>query len=366
MKIAQIVCVYPPYSGGIGTSAQKIQKTLSNEHESFVFTTKTKNNSSEDDKKNNIIRLKPLLKLGHGAILLSLFKNLKKFDTIYFHYPFFGTSLMVWLFKIFYPQKKLIIHYHMDVKHKNILFKILSWPEEIIKKSLFKKADYIISASLDYIQNSQIKKIYKKYSNKFKEIPFSINTKEFKPLENIQKENIVLFVGGLDKAHYFKGVDILIKAISQIKDIDWKLKIIGEGELQKDLINLANNLKIDNRVEFIGKLKKEELIKNYQTAKVLVLPSINSNEAFGIVLIEAMSCGTPVIASNLPGVRTVFENQKSGFKIEPKNIEDLKSKIELILNDKKNYQNMSQAAHKLVLEKYSEEVINLKILELFK
>lgn len=365
MKIAQIVCVYPPYPGGIGTSAQKIQKTLSNEHESFVFTTKTKNNSSEDDKKNNIIRLKPLLKLGHGAILLSLLKNLKKFDTIYFHYPFFGTALIIWLFKIYNPQKKLIIHYHMDVKHKNILFKILSWPEEIIKKSLFKKADYVVSASLDYIQNSQIKKIYRKYSNKFKEIPFSIDTKEFKPLENIQKENIVLFVGGLDKAHYFKGVDILIRAISQIKNTNWKLKIIGQGELQKDLINLTNNLKIDNKTQFIGKISKGELIKNYQTAKVLVLPSINSNEAFGIVLIEAMSCGTPVIASNLPGVRTVFEDQKSGLLIEPKNIEDLRNKIELILEDEKNYQNMSQEAHELALEKYSEEVINIKILELF-
>lgn len=366
MKIAQIVCVYPPYSGGIGTSAQKIQKTIHNKHEGFVFTVKTKKNSSEDDVKNNIIRLKPLIKIGHGAILLSLFKKLKNFDTIYFHYPFFGTTVIIWLFKILNPQKKLIIHYHMDVKHKNILFKVLSWPEEIIKKSLFKKADQIISASLDYIKNSQIKNVYNKYPKKFKEIPFSINTKEFKPLENIKKENIVLFVGGLDKAHYFKGVDILIKAISQIKDLDWKLKIIGEGELKKDLIFLAESLKIKDKIEFIEKLDKEELIKNYQTAKVLVLPSINSNEAFGIVLIEAMSCGIPVIASNLPGVRTVFENQKSGFQIEPKNVEDLKSKIDLILRDKENYQNMSQAAHKLALEKYSEEVINSKILELFK
>lgn len=366
MKIAQVVCVYPPYAGGIGTSALKLQEILLTKQESFVFTTKNKVEDPENDKKNNIIRLKPFLKLGHGAILGSLFKKLKDFDLIYFHYPFFGTALIIWLFKIFYPQKKLIIHYHMDVRHKNIFFKILSWPEEIIKKSLFKKSDYIVSASLDYIKSSQIKNIYRKYKDKFREIPFSVNVHKFKPLEDYQKNNTILFVGGLDKAHYFKGVDILIKAVSEIKKIDWNLKIAGEGELKKDLEILSKNLGLTNKIKFIGKLSKTDLIKNYQKAKVLVLPSINSNEAFGIVLIEALACGTPVIASNLPGVRTVFEDGKSGLLIEPQNIKDLSNKLELILQEKENYYKMSQAARELVLQKYSEEVINLKILELFK
>ncbi|MDD4819183.1 MAG: glycosyltransferase, partial [Candidatus Colwellbacteria bacterium] len=88
--------------------------------------------------------------------------------------------------------------------------------------------------------------------------------------------------------------------------------------------------------------------------------------AFGIVLIEAMACGTPVIASDLPGVRTVFENEKSGLMVKPKDIEDLKNKIKTILQNPEKLENMSSEAHKLVLEKYSEEIINDKVLELFK
>lgn len=365
MKIAQVVCVYPPYAGGIGTSALKLQKTLSAQHDSHVFTIRDKHGITEDDEKNNIIRLKPFFKLGHGAILCSLLKKLRSFDVIYFHYPFFGTGIIIWLFKILHPKKKIIIHYHMDVHHKNILFKILSWPEEIIKRSLFKKSEIIVSASLDYIKHSQIKNIYKKYPEKFREIPFSVDTNEFKPLEIDKKENIILFVGGLDKAHYFKGVDILIKAISEIKNLDWQLRIVGDGELKNELQDLSRNLDIENKVIFLGKLNKKGLIENFQQAKVLVLPSINSNEAFGIVLIEAMACGTPVIASDLPGVRTVFENEKSGLLVEPKNIEDLKNKIELILQDQEKQEKMSQEAYKLVLAKYTEEIINTKTLSLF-
>ncbi len=365
MKIAQVVCVYPPYAGGIGISAQKLQKTLLSEHESFVFTSQNQHGHSDNDQKENIIRLKPLLKLGHGAVLFSLLKKLKSFDIIYFHYPFFGTAIIIWLFKILNPRKKLIIHYHMDVHHKNILFKILSWPEEIIKKSLFKKSEIIVSASLDYIKNSNIKNIYNKYQDKFKEIPFSVNTNTFKPGEK-SVENIILFVGGLDKAHYFKGVDILIKAVSRIKEMDWKLKIVGEGELKNGLKDLAKDLKIEDRVIFSGKIDKDKLIKSYQEAKVLILPSINNNEAFGIVLIEAMACETPVIASNLPGVRTVFENEKSGLVVEPKDIEDLKNKIKLILNNPKKQKSMSKEAHKLVLKKYSENNINIQVLDLTK
>jgi glycosyltransferase involved in cell wall biosynthesis len=363
MKIAQVVCVYPPYAGGIGTSAQKLQKILSDQHEAFVFTP-TDNNRNNDNSENNIIPLKPSLRLGHGAILGSLFKKLKAFDLIYFHYPFFGTGIIIWLFKVFNPQKKLIIQYHMDVQQKNIIYKILSWPEEIIKKSLFKKADLIITASLDYIRHSKIKNIYQKYPIKFKEIPFSVDTDKFKPNTNqIIKDNIILFVGGLDKAHYFKGVDVLIHAVSLIKNNDYILKIAGTGQLATNYKQLAQELKIDNRIIFLGKLSENELIKNYQTAKVLVLPSINSNEAFGIVLIEAMACGTPVIASNLPGVRSVFEDNLSGFKVETKNIIDLKNKLEIILTDDTSIK-MGQKAEQLVKEKYSDTVVSSEILTL--
>ncbi|PKM91844.1 hypothetical protein CVU82_01395 [Candidatus Falkowbacteria bacterium HGW-Falkowbacteria-1] len=362
MKIAQVVCVYPPYAGGIGASAYKLQEIIGERCESFVFTSKQKTDNEKNEAE--IIRIKSFLKLGHGSILWQLLWKLKKFDLIYFHFPFFGTSFIIWLFKIINPNKRLIIQYHMDVKQKNFLYKLLSLPEELIKRSLFEKAEKIVCSSLDYIKNSQIKKYYLVWPEKFVEIPFFVDTIKFHPDINKKankKNKDILFIGGLDKAHYFKGVDILIQAFSQANLENTELLISGEGELKKEYQKLVKDLKLENKVKFIGKLNSEELINNYQKADVLVLPSINSNEAFGIVLIEAMACGTPVIASNLPGVRSVFENNKSGLLIEAKNIEDLKNKLENIMADNKSRENMGEEAYELVLKKYEQKIVSEKI-----
>jgi hypothetical protein len=101
MKIASIVCAYPPYAGGMGNSAKQINELLSDKHEIKTFTPYT---------------TKAFLRYGHGAFFPQLLWQLKKFDYIYLHYPFFGTAEIVWLFKIFHKKQKLIIHYHMDVK----------------------------------------------------------------------------------------------------------------------------------------------------------------------------------------------------------------------------------------------------------
>lgn len=367
MKIAQIVCVYPPYAGGIGASAQKNHQIFQLKHHSVVFTKKNKQENLENEK--NIIRLNAFLNWGHAGVLWQLLRQLKTFDVIYFHYPFFGTSFVIWLFKKLNPQKKLIIHYHMDVDHKNLGFKILAWPEKLIKKSLFKMASQVVVASIDYIQESQIKKYYQLWSEKFVEIPFFVDTDKFYPdlnKKNNKNNDEILFVGGLDKAHYFKGVDILIQAFAQANLKNTKLLIAGEGELKKEYQQLSAKLGIKGQVEFLGKLTPSKLINHYQRADVFVLPSINKNEAFGIVLIEALACATPVIASNLPGVRNVFADNISGLRIEPKNIESLKNKLTFILKNPETRNKMSQEARILAEKKYSKEVFALKIENLLK
>lgn len=364
MKIAQIVCVYPPYAGGIGTGAQNFYRLLKKEHEVKNFVPKSKHQKDQDD----VIYLKPLLKYGHGAVLISLLWKLRKYDLVILHYPFFGSAEIVWLYKLLGGKAKLLIHYHMDVKNISLLAKILSWPNRLIRSSLFKQADIITAASLDYVAHSQIAKDYKKQEKKFIELPFALDINRFKPQDNkiLNTTKTILFVGGLDKAHYFKGVEILLEALAKINFSNWQLKIIGSGELKEKYQLLAEKLKIGDKISFLGKLTDEELINNYQTADLLVLPSINSNEAFGLVLIEAMACGVPVIASSLYGVRSVFNNGQEGLLVEPGDAKELAQKIALIIKDEQLHKAMSLAARKLVLEKYDEKVAQNKLLEIVK
>ncbi len=373
MKIASIVCTFPPYAGGIGNSAFRINKLLEDKHEITVFTPAT---------------IKPWLHYGLGAFIPQLFWKLNKFDYIYLHYPFFGTAEVVWFFKLFFKRPKLIIHYHMDVDGLSPLARLLSWPNYLIRRSLLNQADTIITASFDYIKNSRIKNYYQAHPEKFKEIPFGVDTEKFRPKmadraandliakaqaivnyindKFIKKRRLnILFVGGLDSAHYFKGVEILLNALFLSTNRNWNLKIVGDGNLRPHYEETAGHLKIDNQVEFAGNLPEPELIRAFQEADLFVLPSINRNEAFGLVLIEALACGVPVIASDLPGVRRVFENNKQGLVVEAGDIKDLTKKLEFIFNNENLRKEMAAAARRLAEQKYDLKKIKDRLESLF-
>ncbi len=375
MKIASIVCTFPPYAGGMGGSAERINKLLEKNNSVSTFTPTT---------------LKPWLRLGHGAFLPQLIWRLSKFDYIYLHYPFFGTAEVVWFFKLFFRKPKLVIQYHMDVSGLGFFTRILSLPSHLIRRSLLNQAETIVTASLDYIKSSQIKNYYARHPEKFQEIPFGIDIDKFQPklinrhLENktiaraqeivhyindkfIKRDRLnLLFVGGLDRAHYFKGIDVLLNSLVVVTQRNWRLKIVGEGDLRPQYEELARRLKIDKQVEFTGKLSGQELIRAFQEADLFILPSINSNEAFGLVLIEAMACGVPVIASNLPGVRQVFSDHEQGLLVKPGSVEDLKNKLEYIFNNEKLRRIMALAARRLAETKYDNNKIQDRLEALFK
>ncbi len=374
MKIAQVVCAYPPYAGGIGNSAQTIGQLLAAEHEVATFAPQT---------------IKPWLRYGHGAFLPQLFFKLRHFDYIYLHYPFFGTAEVVWFFKLFFRKPKLIIHYHMDVKNLSLIAKILSLPSRLIRPLLLRQAETIVSASLDYIKSSQIRKYLAAHPEKFQEIPFGVDLKKFQPkLLNRPADNQViakakeivnyindtfikrdrlnlLFVGALDKAHYFKGIDVLLRALVILTSRRWRLKIVGEGDLKPEYEALAKKLRLENQVEFPAKLAGAELVRAFQEADLLLLPSTNSNEAFGLVLIEAMACGVPVIASRLPGVRSVFRDHSEGLLVEPGDVLDLKNKLEFICNNERLRRNMALSARRLTEERYGLDKMQERLLGLF-
>ncbi len=110
---------------------------------------------------------------------------------------------------------------------------------------------------------------------------------------------------------------------------------------------------LESKINFSGKLNDQELVNKYQESDIFVLPSTDSSEAFGIVLLEAMACGLPVIASKLPGVRGVFKDNQEGLLIEPGDVKDLSQKLELLINDQNKRQDMGVRARIKTEKKYS-------------
>jgi len=377
MRIAIISPVFPPYKSGIGQAAyQEALELARRGHKVSVYTPKK---FKEIKVTNfNLHYLRPFLKYGNAAFLPQLFWKLKNFDIVHLHYPFFGGAEVAYKLKAknekLKVKSKLIITYHHDVIGRGFLGKFFKWHTKYCMPKILSAADKIIVSSFDYAANSNIKDIFERHPEKFIEVPFGVDTKKFQPAPKDEKllakynlkqeEKIILFVGGLDKAHYFKGLEFLIKSIPPLNlkgGSNYKLLIVGEGNLRSYYEKVAVDLKIGDQVIFAGAVETDDLPRYYNLADVVVLPSIDRSEAFGIVLIEAMASGKPVIASNLPGVRSVIDFNINGFLVEPKNIKQLAEKINSLIYNHDVCRQFGQNGRTKVLEKYDIQKVGEKM-----
>lgn len=365
MKIAHIVCTYPPYTGGMGNVAFEMASGLADlGYDVEVFTPDyglIEKIEEKEDIKDYASRLKTPFKYGNAAYLPNLKKELDRFDIIHLHYPFFGTAGLVKKWKEKNPHKKLFITYHMDNRAdglKGFIFLLNAkfWLEKIIKV-----ADKIQVSSFDYLKSSDAGKYFPKYQEKFFELALGVDTEKFKIRKKsellLEKHGLdknkatILFVGGMDKAHYFKGIPVLLKSLLVLKknNFDFQAILVGDGELRESFELTAKAYGLKENVRFVGKVSNEHLPSYYNIADLLVLPSINKAEAFGLVLLEAMASGVPVIASDLPGVRTVASD--GGFLFKINDYKELAGKIyNYFSSDNTELKNQ---VRQIVEEKYS-------------
>lgn len=162
----------------------------------------------------------------------------------------------------------------------------------------------------------------------------------------------------------YKRVNDLIMAVNIIKDEipDIQCKIIGTGPEEEKLKNLAKQLNLEDNIDFMGFVENhDDVMKVVNSSHVFCLPSIV--EGFGIVIIEAQSLKTPFAAARIPPVEE-SSGQKGGLFFEPKNYEELASKIMEILNDKELYEKLQKEG----LENknnYTKEVIGAKLNKIY-
>jgi glycosyltransferase involved in cell wall biosynthesis len=359
IRIAHVVGTFPPYKGGMGNTAAQFAKMHSCRHEVTVLTPRCEEIDSPGESPYQVEWLKSPFKLGNAAWLPQLLWRLRSFDIVHLHYPFYGAHLMVFFACILW-RRNLVLHYHMDSLSTSLRRYVFEFNRRMVFPLLARRADVIIGASLDYLANSQVSPFLQASPGKFYEIPFWVDSERFHPGEKERTgEVVVLFVAALDQAHYFKGLEILLRAM---KDVVMKsagpisLRVVGGGDLLTHYQRLAAELKISDRVQFLGKVDDEALVRAYREASFLVLPSINQGEAFGLVLLEAMSSGKPVIASNLPGVRSVFTEGQEGLLVEVGDTGDLAEKILKLAEDEAMRDQMGRRGRELVMKKYQAEL----------
>ncbi len=392
MKIAQIVSSFPPYYGGMGNVVfQTAEELRKRGNEVIVYTpqyyegreiksikeeAEEEHSPEVEEQIETVKRLTPSFQYGNAARLPQLYKELKGFDIVHLHYPFFGTAGIIKKWKKKNPQIPLVVTYHMDPRGlgwKGFFFKVYS---KYYSSKVLTVADKIIASSFDYAESSEAAPLLEEFPDKWVELPFGVDSERFRPrevpMQILDAHNldpripIVLFVGGMDRAHYFKGIPILLEALLILKKQGTPVQalLVGDGELRKDFEFKVGSYGLSEFIKFAGHVDNEDLPYYYNAADILVLPSIHQGEAFGMVLLEAMASGIPVIASDLPGVRTVAED--GGRIFETSNARDLAESIYgFFINDERNQLLWREKVRDIVEKKYAWPPIVDKLEEIY-
>jgi glycosyltransferase involved in cell wall biosynthesis len=164
-----------------------------------------------------------------------------------------------------------------------------------------------------------------------------------------------LFVGGLDKPHYFKGVPKLLLAMTASALKDARLIIVGDGCLRPGFEAYARKIGVSGRTIFAGSVAEEELPAYYRLADAFAFPSLDRSEAFGIAALEALASGVPVVASDLPGVRTIVRDGETGRLAVPGSASSLAAGLGEILADEALRHRLGAAGRAMVERHYAEE-----------
>lgn len=362
--ILQINKMYDPDIGGVETVVKEYSEYLKEFDDVVVlcvnkeFSLKTRIEMINGIKVYRCASLGTYMSMPVSIVFFFYLYSLsRKADFIHFHEPFpLGTigSLLI------PASKKIFVTWHSDIiKQKSIKSFF-----EFFQKKLCKKATNIISTSDRLIEFSNV---LKQFKNKVVTIPLSLNKKEYldKNLNGINIENLpkdyVLFLG---RFSYYKGIFILLDAIEKLNG-DIPFVIVGNGELSEEIKEKVSHSKKNILLidRFVTDNEKKYLLKN---SKFMVFPSIYPSEAFGILQLESMIYGKPVINTNLPtGVPWVSLNNESGLTVEPFKVDQLAKAIEALYENVELYNKMSQGAYSRLQKYFISSKTNKKLHNLY-
>ena len=356
MKVLITISYYLPNISGLTIYARHLAEELSKRGHRVVVLTAKQSGELANEEKINSVKVKrawtPLI-LARGPIMpfypITSFFEVMRSDVINCHIPQFEAVFPAFWAKML--GKKVYLTHHCDLTvWPGLLNKIavgVTYLSLLITGLL---ADKIIVYTKDYADSSRFLQIYK--NKLLYQLPPVKLDEETNKVNNIGNEKFRIgFAGRIAKE---KGLDILIKTIPDIKnklDDNFRIylagpykEVIGGGK-EEELEKLVNEHK--QHVVLLGALNSRQINYFYQNMDVVVLPSTQNIESFGFVQVEAMLSGTPVVASDMPGVRMPVNLTEMG-KITPvADSERLAKNIVYVLKNKKRLEGRKKATRKI-------------------
>lgn len=354
MRVAQLTPYFPPHLGGVEFHVKELSEELARRgHEVRVVTTDVPGGGcgcSVDVERLGAVPLP------YAPVVPSLTSKLREatrgFDVVHSHLPppFFSARA---------PEMPHVATYHCDfelppkllgVKVPGPLDSLLSGLYGRLYGPTLRGCDAVVATTESYAETSNLLG-----GLDYRVIPNGVRPERFR--FSLDKEPVMLFVGRLSAS---KGVDDLLAAAPRIlrETPVEEIRIAGDGEEAGALRRGAERRELAD-VKFLGALEFEELVEEYSSAACTVLPSKSRLEAFGLVQLESMASGTPVIASDTPGVREVVEGDGTGVLFEPGEPDALAEAAARLLS--MDAEEMGRRGRDLVEEKYTWERVGERV-----
>lgn len=337
LRIAHLTATFPPYPGGAGNTAYRFARGQAERGDHVEVFTAPALGEPPDPGRAIVHRLDPVVAIGNAPLIPRL-ARLDGFDVVHLHYPFIFGSELTLLGRATSRRRRagaLLVHYKNRLVGNGVRGALFTAYERTVAPALVRAADRVCVLSADHAGSvPYLRRAGERDPGKLIEMPNGVDADAFSPgadssglrdrLGIPDRSVVAAFVATLDRAHHFKRLDLAIDAVARLRGAasaadtggDVHLVIAGGGELVDGFRDRARAAGIGDRVHFLGAVPHHEL-PDVLRASDLFLLTTEPPESFGIVLIEAMACGLPTIATDYPGVRAVVDEDETGLVVAP-------------------------------------------------
>jgi glycosyltransferase involved in cell wall biosynthesis len=360
MKVLHVGKYYPPHRGGIETHLEALSRELAKTVDLRVIVSNDRPSTSREVLDGvDLLRVATPLTLFSTPICPAMVSAIRHSaaDLIHIHLP---NPMAVVAYLASGHRGKAIFTYHSDTIRQKILGPLF----HPLLDAALRRSAAVIAASPNYLATSPVLATVR---DRCHVIPFGIELSQFEHYDaavvgQIRQQHGDRLVISVGRLVYYKGYEYLIRAMTRVNG---KLLIVGVGPLRADLQRLASELGIAERIVFVGEV--EQVIPYYRAAQVFALASIARSEAFGIVQIEAMASGLPVVNTALDsGVPFVSLDGKTGFTVPPADPEALAAALNRLLDDAELRRTLGSAGIRRAAEEFSLDMMVGRTLELYR
>lgn len=356
-RVIQVGKYYPPHMGGIETHLEALCGQLRERFDLRVIACNHRPGRSEETRAGiPVTRLPTPFAITTAPVVPSLPAAIRAAapELLHAHLPHPGGVLGILASRYRGP---LVVTYHSDVVKQRFMSAVFS----PILHAFLKRAAAILVTSQAYLESSPVLPAYRA---RCRVIPYGIPIERFDRHDDARVgearrrfgPRIVLAVGRLV---YYKGYDVLVEAM---RHLDASLVLVGDGPLGPALRQQANAAGVADRIHFLGELQNEEVAPLFAAADVFALPSVARSEAFGIVQLEAMACGTPVVNTSLAsGVPWVSRHEETGLTVPPGDPRALAAALGRLLDDEELRRRCGAAARARVRSEFTVEAMGDRV-----